>query len=118
MKRLADYGVKFISFSEPQVSTTSNGIGELMIALAAWIAEQERRRIPDRTRAGLERARERGTRTSRPIGRSRDVFRRDQVAELCRAGLSWRQIALKLHASATAVRRANATKLDSALRPK
>jgi DNA invertase Pin-like site-specific DNA recombinase len=109
VKRLADYGVKFISYSEPQFSTTSNGIGELMIALAAWIAEQERKRISDRTRAGLDRAREKGTRSGKPIGRPRLVFRRDQVADLRREGLSWRQIASRLHASPTAVRRAHDT---------
>jgi DNA invertase Pin-like site-specific DNA recombinase len=53
VKRLSDHGVKFISHTEPQFSTTGNGLGELMIALAARIAEQERRRICDRTRAGL-----------------------------------------------------------------
>lgn len=67
-----------------------------------------RKVVSERTRAGLDRAREKGTRSGRPIGRPRLVFRRNQVRELRKEGLSWRQIAVRLHASPTAVRRAHA----------
>jgi DNA invertase Pin-like site-specific DNA recombinase len=53
-----------------------------MIALATRIAEQERRRICDRTRAGLQRVRATGTKSGKPIGRPSLVFRRDQVFTL------------------------------------
>ena len=76
--------------------------------ILAVVAKQERIRISERTRAGLERAREKGIRTGRPIGRPRVVFRRDQVTELRKKGLSWRRIALRVHASPPAVHRAHA----------
>jgi hypothetical protein len=47
---------------------------------------------------------EHGTRSGRPIGRPKRIFRRDQVPELRAAGLSWREIALRLGASYTTVR--------------
>ena len=52
---LKDYGVEFESYTEPHFCTTGPA-GELMIAVAAWIAKQERLRISERTIAGLERA--------------------------------------------------------------
>ena len=67
-----------------------------MLAILAAVAKQERIRISERTRAGLDRAREKGTRSGQSIGRPRLVFRRDQVVELRKEGLSWRQIACRL----------------------
>ena len=84
---------------------------EAVLAILAAIAKQERIRISERTRAGLDRAREKGTRSGRPIGRPRLVLRRDHVLELRKEGLSWRQIAVRLHASPTAVRRAHAAEI-------
>jgi DNA invertase Pin-like site-specific DNA recombinase len=81
IQRLHSYGVGLVSVTEPHFRTTGPA-GELMIAVAAWIAKQERIRIQERVRAGLERARKNGTKTGQPIGRPRAVFHRDQVARL------------------------------------
>src|SRR4029077_20785360 len=59
IKRLLDYGVQFESLIDPHFRTTGPA-GELMIAIAAWIALQERMRISDRTKAGLAIARSKG----------------------------------------------------------
>src|SRR5690242_10417337 len=104
IKKLQSQGIQFESYTEPHFRTTGPA-GELMIAVAAWIAHQERIRISDRVRAGLERARKSGTRTGKPIGRPRVVFRRDQVAELREQGLSWPRIARRVGASVRTVRR-------------
>jgi len=77
-----------------------------MIPVAAWIAKQERRRIRERVRAGLELARTLGTRSGNPVGRPRRLFSRDKVIELRAQGRSWREIAKECHAGATTVRRA------------
>jgi DNA invertase Pin-like site-specific DNA recombinase len=105
IKRLTTHGVQFVSFTEEHFRTTGPA-GELMIAVAAWIAKQERMRISERVRAGLDRAKANGTRTGRPIGRPRVVFRRDQVMQLRAQGESWRHIAKQLGASITSIRRA------------
>ena len=57
--QLGDNGAAFISYSEPHFRTTGPA-GSLMLAIAAWIAEQEKRRISERTKAGLATARAKG----------------------------------------------------------
>jgi len=66
IKRLSSHGVQFVSFTEEHFRTTGPA-GELMIAVAAWIAKQERRRIRERVRAGLDQARAHGTRSGNPV---------------------------------------------------
>jgi DNA invertase Pin-like site-specific DNA recombinase len=105
IKRLTSHGVQFVSFTEEHFRTAGPA-GELMIAVAAWIAKQERIRISERVRAGLSRARAQGTRSGKPVGRPQAVFRRDEATALRGSGLSWSQIARKLGVGITTVRRA------------
>jgi DNA invertase Pin-like site-specific DNA recombinase len=112
LQRLNSYGINWRSHTE-QYLDSCGVFREAVLAILAAVAKQERIRISERTRAGLDRAREKGTRTGRPIGRPRVVFRRDQVGELRKEGLSWRQIALRLHTSPTAVRRAHAAEIGA-----
>ncbi len=77
-----------------------------MIAVAAWIAKQERTRNSERVRAGLARAKVEGTRSGKPLGRPRVIFNRETVAELKRQGKSWRHIARVCRVGVTTVRRA------------
>ena len=59
LRRLSDAGVKFKSFTEQYVD--SLGVfGDAIIGLLAAMAQQERVRISDRTKAGIERARNQG----------------------------------------------------------
>jgi DNA invertase Pin-like site-specific DNA recombinase len=76
-----------------------------MIAVAAWIAKQERNRISERVRAGLDRAKKNGTKTGQPIGRPRAVFDRDLVIALRAQNVSWPRIAQKVGASVRTIRR-------------
>ena len=66
-----------------------------MIAVAAWIAEQEHKRISERTKAGLEKARRQG----RIGGRRPLVVDRDKIAELDESGLTMREIAEEMGVS-------------------
>jgi DNA invertase Pin-like site-specific DNA recombinase len=92
VRRLTTYGVAFESYTEQHFRTTGPA-GELMLAIAAWIAKQERIRISDRTKAGLERARRQG----KIPGRPKRVFRRDEVVRLRDVEqMSWRAIAAAL----------------------
>jgi DNA invertase Pin-like site-specific DNA recombinase len=78
-------GVQFVSFAKEHFRTTGPA-GELMIAVAAWIAKQERVRISERVRAGLNRARVQGTRSGNAIGRPKAIFDRQKVADLRNQG--------------------------------
>jgi DNA invertase Pin-like site-specific DNA recombinase len=104
LQRLNTRGIAWRSYTEPYLDSCGE-FRDAVLAILAAIAKQERIRIGERTRAGLDRAREKGTRSGRPIGRPRLVLRRDQIMALRKEGLSWRQIAFKLTASIAAIRR-------------
>jgi len=99
IRKLTGYGVQFESYTEAHFRTTGPA-GELMLAIAAWIAKQERIRISERTRAGVERARRQG----KHCGRPKAMFRRDVARELRRDGWSWGKIAAELGVPASTVR--------------
>lgn len=88
IRHLKDNGVDFISYSEPHFRTTGPA-GELMLALAAWMAKQERKRISDRTKAGLARVAAAG----KKLGRAKVEINHALLRSLREDGLSARQIA-------------------------
>lgn len=85
IRKLTSYGVQFESLTEAHFRTTGPA-GELMLAIAAWIAKQERLRISERTKAGMERARAAGKHCGRPLR----VFNRARAKKLRAEGMSWR----------------------------
>jgi DNA invertase Pin-like site-specific DNA recombinase len=88
LNRLAAYGVGYRSFTEAYLDST--GLWkDAIISILATIAKQERLRISERTRAGLERARRQGKILGRP---KVDVDAR-QIEALRASGLSWTAIA-------------------------
>lgn len=99
--RLTGYDVQFESLTEPHFRTTGPA-GELMLAIAAWIAKQERIRISERTKAGVARAPQPGQALRAP-GQS---LPEDQAMEMRQAGMSWRAIAAQLGVSFMTVKRA------------
>jgi DNA invertase Pin-like site-specific DNA recombinase len=100
IKRLKASSVEFWSLTEEHFRTTG-ATGELMMAIAAWIAKQERIRISERTKAGLATARRKG----KVLGRPCVVLDRARIAEMRKAGSSLGQIAGKLGLSKTTVAR-------------
>lgn len=91
---------EFVSVTEPQFSTTGPH-GELFIAIAAWMAKQERTRLQERIRAGISRARAEG----KQLGRRVVIFDIDKARELRAAGQSWRAIGKALEQPATTIMR-------------
>lgn len=103
---LSGHGVGFRSATETYLDSCGM-FKDAIISILATLAKQERLRMSERIRAGLDRVKASGTTsTGRPHGRPRAIFRRDQVAELRGQGLSWAQIGRKLDASPSVVRRA------------
>jgi DNA invertase Pin-like site-specific DNA recombinase len=83
LNRLHQYGVRVRSYTEEYLD--SCGIfAEAVIAILAAMAQQERHRISERTRAGMERARKAG----RPIGRPRRQLPATGLEEIRRGALS------------------------------
>ena len=64
---LESYKVKYHSFTEEYL-TSLGPFGDVVVSLLATLAKQERIRISERTKAGLERARAAGKRLGRPRG--------------------------------------------------
>ena len=100
LKRLSDYGVKWRSFQEPYIDTTT-GFGDVIAAFVAKIAELERERIRERIKAGLANAKAKG----KVLGRPRLVVNRAAVHRLRREGRSIRDIAATTHLSRGTVHR-------------
>ena len=105
LSQLGSYGVSFRSFTEAYLDSCGF-FKDAIIAILGAIAKQERARISERVRAGLDRAKKRGTRSGNPIGRPKAIFRRDEARDLRKQGWSWSKIARRLGVGVTTVRRA------------
>ena len=69
LQRLAAAGVGFHSYTEPMLSTDNEMIRDIVLAVMASLAKQERLRHVERIHAGIARARIKGTESGKPIGR-------------------------------------------------
>ena len=100
-------GVTVVSAREPWLDT-SGPFREPMMFLVSWLGEQERKRLIERTHAGIARAREKGTKSGKAIGRPKRLARADveRILELHWDGRSGREIAQALKVPRTTVRRA------------
>jgi DNA invertase Pin-like site-specific DNA recombinase len=107
LEEFRSLGIDFISHQE--ALDTSTPMGRAMFTIIAAMAELERSVIRERVIAGMEYSRQHGTKSGKPVGRPKAVFRRDQIEELKRQGLGWRQIGRRLGVSATTIRRAYRT---------
>ena len=104
LEEFRSLGIDFVSHQE--ALDTSTPMGRAMFTVIAAMAELERSVIRDRVVAGLEFARQHGTKSGRSIGRPKAVFPREQVKEFRARGWSWRQIARTMGVSIGSVRRA------------
>jgi DNA invertase Pin-like site-specific DNA recombinase len=101
IKMLRGYGVEIESYTEHYFRTTGP-VGELVIAIFAWIAEQERIRISERTKAGLATARAKG----KTLGRPWSVIPRGRIYEDRKRGLSWSALEKKYGICQSSIRNA------------
>ena len=97
LTRLDSCGIKWHSYTEQFIS--SCGIfADAIISIMAALARQEKIRIQERTKAGLERAKRKGKVLGRP-----QTIDRAKILELRTQGLSMRKIAAELGISAPRV---------------
>jgi DNA invertase Pin-like site-specific DNA recombinase len=100
LEQLTAWGLSFRSYTEPYLDTC--GIfRDVVIAMLATLAKQERIRLGERVKAGMERARAQGKR----FGRPRVKADRRQILGWRKAGLSLRTIARQADISEASVRR-------------
>ena len=92
---LDSYGIQWHSFTEQYIS--SLGIfADAIISLLSCLAKQERVRISERTKAGLERVKAQGIRLGRPAVKPEVVQR---AKDLRAKGISYSAIGKEMHLS-------------------
>jgi len=65
VKQLREYRTGLRSMNESWLDTTQEGMADIMLGMMAWAASEERRKISENTKAGLQRKRELGIRLGR-----------------------------------------------------
>lgn len=68
LEKLKHAHVSLKSLQENWLDTSDDGMRQLLLAIFSWVAQQEQKRISDRTKAGLEKARAAGKKLGRPKG--------------------------------------------------
>jgi DNA invertase Pin-like site-specific DNA recombinase len=102
LQRLAAAGVAFHSYTEPLLSTDSEVVRDIALAVMASLAKMERQRISERTKAGLERARAKGKRLGRaPFSGAN----RTKLRMALDAGMSWHAASVETHLAYSTVRK-------------
>jgi DNA invertase Pin-like site-specific DNA recombinase len=66
LQRLASCGAGFHSYTEPHLATDNELVRDILLALLASLAKQEAKRMSERVRAGMARAKAQGKRIGRP----------------------------------------------------
>jgi DNA invertase Pin-like site-specific DNA recombinase len=101
LERLKACRIEFWSYRE-EYFRTAGPAGPILIAIAAFLAEQEREQIVGRINAGIARAKAAGV----EFGRPRSVIDRTRLAELRSAGKSLRECAQIMKRSKSTIERA------------
>jgi DNA invertase Pin-like site-specific DNA recombinase len=99
-----------VSLKEPWVQATADpALRELLLSIAFWGAAQERRRISERTKAGMRAAKAAGKQLGRPKGSGRPwaLAKRKVDVVLARSlqaqGVAIKDIAERFHVSRVAI---------------
>lgn len=95
LKTLLDHGVDFWSYSESFFRSVTPATNEMLIGIAAYIANEETKRLSERIRAGLGKVREDG----RHIGRRKIAVTAADIQQLRADGLSETAICERLNVS-------------------
>jgi DNA invertase Pin-like site-specific DNA recombinase len=66
LQRLNSYEVGFHSYTEPHLATDNELVRNVLLALLASLGKVEAQKISDRTKAGMARAKAKGSRIGRP----------------------------------------------------
>ena len=69
LQQLDGYGVRFRSYTEPYLDTANELVSHILLGVLSYFAELEAKKISERTKAGLARARTEGKVLGRPTKR-------------------------------------------------
>ena len=100
LDQLRAAGIRVMGYREAWLDT-GGPVGELLIAIFAWVAQQERQRLGERVRAGQARARTAGVH----LGRKARAVDLGELRRRRAEGQPWRQIARSLRVPVRTLRR-------------
>ena len=66
IKQLKERGIWLRSQTESWLDTSQEGITEVVLAIMSWAAAEERKKISERTKAGMARKKAQGKHMGRP----------------------------------------------------
>lgn len=66
IKTMQHYKCSLKSLQESWLDTSQEGITELLLGIFSWVAKEERKKISDRTKAGLAKLKAKGVKLGRP----------------------------------------------------
>ena len=110
---LESFGIRFLAVSQAIDTDHSNPTSRLMLHVLAAIAEFEAEIIRERVKAGVEHAKKVGTRSGKPNGRPRRIFRIDELVRMRQEGVSFPELARRLGIGQGTARRAYAKTLSA-----
>jgi DNA invertase Pin-like site-specific DNA recombinase len=107
LEELDGHKIAWHSYSERYLTSALGEFKHVVIAVLAAVARQEKIRIQERVRAGLDRAKAGGWKKTegRAGGRAKAAFDRERAKELHQAGKSLRAIATELNTTAPTLQR-------------
>jgi len=107
LEELDGYKIAWHSYSEQYLTSALGEFKHVVIAVLAAVARQEKIRIQERVKAGLDRAKADGFKRTdgRAGGRPTAAFDRQKAMELHKAGKSLRTIAAELNTTAPTLQR-------------
>jgi len=73
IKQLRDYKTGLKSIQESWLDTNQEGVADLLLAFMAWVAQEEKRKISERTKAGLAKLKAKGVKLGRPWNKLKGV---------------------------------------------
>jgi putative DNA-invertase from lambdoid prophage Rac len=104
LEELNAVDVRLVSFTEAIDTATPSG--RALFAMAGVFAEFERSLIKERIAAGLDHARNFGTKSGKAIGRPKKIVRRDEILRMKNAGVPVREICRKFNIGMAALYKA------------
>ena len=102
LELLDQAGVRFICVTQGIDTDKQSLGGRLLMQILGAIAEFERGLIAERVRAGMAEAKRQGKHVGRPM----EIWDRYKAAEMRKAGVTWRAIALAVGEPEASIRRA------------
>ncbi|MCK9591469.1 MAG: recombinase family protein [Methanoregula sp.] len=90
---LEKQGYRIHSITEQWTLQDDPSMRSFMILIVSWMNEQELKRLSNRTKAGIDKARVHGTKSGKAIGRPEKLLDRETISRLKGEGKTWKAIA-------------------------